>query len=117
MGEARAALRGLLRALQRYTPNNGDFRTRVVNEFRTNAALTAEEAKPGIALAKDYTFLLHSVNGHLVGTCARSLARSLARPIDRPDPSPRPCFRIHRLNRFAPLSLSPVRHDRSSCLT
>ena len=110
-------MRGLLRALQRYTPNNGDFRTRVVNEFRTNAALTAEEAKPGIALAKDYTFLLHSVNGHLVGTCARSLARSLARPIDRPDPSPRPCFRIHRLNRFAPLSLSPVRHDRSSCLT
>lgn len=96
MGEARAALRGLLRALQRYTPNNGDFRTRVVNEFRTNAALTAEEAKPGIALAKDYTFLLHSVNGHLVGTCARSLACSTDRPSGSlppsllPDPSSEP---------------------------
>ena len=62
---ARHALRELLRALRLYAPANKEVRSQVVGEFRQNAAAQADKAEAGIALAKDYAFLLHSVNGHL----------------------------------------------------
>mmetsp|Transcript_2431 Transcript_2431/g.6701 ORF Transcript_2431/g.6701 Transcript_2431/m.6701 type:complete len:87 (-) Transcript_2431:641-901(-) len=40
-------------------------RTQVLEEFRRNVAAKGEGVEAGIALAKDYAFLLHSVNGHL----------------------------------------------------
>eukprot|EP00213_Chloropicon_mariensis_P000550 CAMPEP_0197469756 /NCGR_PEP_ID=MMETSP1309-20131121/245_1 /TAXON_ID=464262 /ORGANISM="Genus nov. species nov., Strain RCC998" /LENGTH=102 /DNA_ID=CAMNT_0043006017 /DNA_START=31 /DNA_END=339 /DNA_ORIENTATION=+ len=63
---ARQALRELLRALQRYTPENQDFRKHVLSEFRRNADLKdKQEIRRTIALAKDYTFLITNVNEHL----------------------------------------------------
>merc|ERR1712157_576540 len=63
---ALSALRGLVRTLQRYAPNNQDLRKHVFSEFRRKASLkNEEEIRTLVALTEDYTFLLKSVNGHL----------------------------------------------------
>eukprot|EP00212_Chloropicon_laureae_P009052 CAMPEP_0197499138 /NCGR_PEP_ID=MMETSP1311-20131121/60869_1 /TAXON_ID=464262 /ORGANISM="Genus nov. species nov., Strain RCC856" /LENGTH=104 /DNA_ID=CAMNT_0043044881 /DNA_START=13 /DNA_END=327 /DNA_ORIENTATION=+ len=66
MAQARGALRELLRALSRYSPDNQDFKKHVLSEFRRNAAMKDErEVARLVALTKDYTFLVTSVNSHL----------------------------------------------------
>ena len=43
------------------------YRTHVLSEYRRNAGLkNMEHAAKLVALTRDYTFLLESVNGHLV---------------------------------------------------